>query len=304
MIKAAKLSKDRELELGEIIQKHYAAKETLNEITESGKRITSKRKLLLEAQVSEGKEAIDELVKANMGLVYSAARQYNAKVAQGPEYEDLVQMGMIGLMIAVEKYDPSRGNKFSTVAYSWVNQQIVRGSNTTGRTVRLPENRVQDYTNMNKIAASDEAKGLSPAELDLLIIEKLGISQSDINNIRTAANGAASLNKVIGGEAGSRELIDFVGDDNATQSGEDEALKNEMSDVLRNAVYSLEPVKRDVILSSFTLPNEETITKTKVYSVHNIKPFKYKRLQAEAMQDLKTTLEVGGFSFSDFIGLI
>lgn len=161
------LSKEEELELGRIIQRHFKAKDEL----ELGENLTPERVSELEGLVQEGKDAVEQLVKANMGLVYERAKIFKRNYPRAPEEEDLVQEGMTGLMTAVQKYDPERGNKFSTVAYFWIAQAVGRGVNKTGRLVRLPENRINEYSRITKIMNDANAENLSPAEIDQLVME-------------------------------------------------------------------------------------------------------------------------------------
>lgn len=161
------LTKEEELELGTKIQRYYKAQEILD----SEDNISVEEKAVLEKEVKEGLEAVDVLVKANMGLVYDRARVFKSKYPAWPEYEDLVQDGMAGLMVAVKKYDPSRGNKFSTVAFNWISQSIIREAKKTGRLVRLPENRIQDYSHVLKLINTLDTDKLSPAEVDEIVMK-------------------------------------------------------------------------------------------------------------------------------------
>ena len=297
------LTKDEELALGEVIQAHYRAAEELS----SGKRLTPKKKALLEQNVEEGQAAVRTLVEANIGLVYDRARVFKSRYPGAPEFEDLVQEGMTGLMTAIQKYDPARGNKFSTVAYYWIVQAVARGANKTGRLVRLPENRINDYTAITAIINSEEADGLSSVELDELIIDRLGISKNDLMNIRSAAATPASLNKVVSRENGSaKELMDFVGEDNSTASSEQSVIRNEMYSALMDAISELSPVKRDVIKVSFSLTEaEENITTLEdIRDIYGIQPAKMKKLQAEAVKELRVILNNCGFSSLDFAEMI
>lgn len=293
------LSKDEELALGKVIQAHYKAAEELS----SGKRITPKKKEKLEQEVAAGENAVRALVEANIGLVYDRARVFKSRYPAAPELEDLVQEGMTGLMTAIKKYDPARGNKFSTVAYYWIVQAVARGANKTGRLVRLPENRINDYTSMTAILNSEEADGLSTLELDNLIMDKLGISKNDLLNIRAAAATPASLNKVVSRENGStRELMDYVGEDNKAASSEESVIRDEMHSALMDAIQELSPVKRDVIKVSFSLTDTDANVSTieDIREIYGIHPAKMKRLQMEAVKELKAILTKSGFSSYDF----
>lgn len=291
------LTKETELELGTLIQASYAAQEELS----SGKRLSAKKRAELNEAVSKGEAALDKLVQANMGLAYDRARIFKSRFPGGPELEDLVQEGMAGLMVAARKYDPERGNKFSTVAYYWIAQQVSRGANKTGRLVRLPENRINDYIKINSILSRHEGEGLTSAEEDAIILEELGISKADLSNIRSAASTPASLNKVVSREAGStKELGEFIGEKEAAPSSESLAIKSAMTEVLLEAVGELDQMKQDVILSAFPLSDDSAMTPEDVKDQYKLPNPKFKRVQAEAVKELHEALSKKGFSFADF----
>lgn len=296
--KAKYLSKTEELELGRVIQDHYQAMESL----ESGEKLSKKDRVALNERVTVGKKAVDKLVRANIGLVHDRAGRFKTRFPSGPEYDDLVQEGMTGLLTAVRKYDPERGNKFSTVAYYWIAQAVARGANKTGRTVRLPENRINDFVKMNQIVKELESEYHTSGEIDEIIMDRLGLSKVDLMNIRAAASTPASLNKVVGREAGSnRELMDYVGEDSAEPSSEESVIASQMNDLLLEAVENLDPIKRDVILATFSLSEGEELSVEDVRTKYSLAPFKFKRVQVEAMRELREKFSREGLSFSDFV---
>lgn len=291
------LSKEEELALGTIVQRHFKAKEEL----EHGDSLTPEQISSLEQEIKAGELAVETLVKANMGLVYDRARIFKLNYPKGPEFEDLVQEGTTGLLTAIKKYDPDRGNKLSTVAYYWIAQAVGRGVNKTGRLVRLPENRINENSKMIKIVNSPEAEGLTPSELDDLIMRELSISKDDLRNIRNAAATPASLNKVVSSENGSaRELIDFVSEQQATESSENTLIAREMKHALHDALNSLDEVKREIVVSTFNLYDEKGCDPEVVRLKHDIPVFRFKRLHSEAMGEMREKLTSLGFSFSDF----
>lgn len=285
------LTKEEELFLGELIQKKKAA---LAELEEND--VSEERREELRIIIEEGEEAVDTLVRNNVGLVHSAARKFKFKFPAAGDYDDIVQDGMSGLMTAVNKYDPSRGNKFSTMAFYWIAQSISRSSNKTSRLVRLPENRVSDLTKMNAIAK--ESEGLSWEELDNLVMERLGISKKDISNIRSAACTPASLNKVITSDnSADREFIDFVSF-KESQSSEDIVVNSEMTTILHRTIDKLKPVEKDVLMSSYAMTNGSPAD---VRSKYKIPASKFKKIQRHAVSELKTMLTNEGLTFGDFL---
>lgn len=292
------LSKDRELELGTLIQNRVKALEALQK---GGLNAADRAKA--EADAAAGESAVDELVKANMGLVYDRARAFKSKFPSAPDMEDLVSMGTIGLMIAVHKYDPSRNNKFSTVAYYWIYQSIGREVNNTSRLVRLPENRIADYTRMNAIMAKHEEDGLGPTEMEKVIRDELSLSKADYIRIRSAASIHTSLNRKIGGEGDAgRELMDVVGEEKPQMATEHSVLTNECFRVLGEEIQALDPLKQGILAAEFSFPIGGAYpTSQEIRDQHGISMSKFRRLRAEGLTQIKNSLQSKGLNLADFI---
>lgn len=294
---AKHLTKEEELELGVIIQDHFKAKEEL----EQAEDLSPEEEVALKQRISRGEAAVDKLVRANIGLVMDRAKIFKTRYPAAPEFEDLVQEGMTGLMTAIAKYDPARNNKFSTVAYHWIAQAVARGANKTGRLVRLPENRINDFTRITSITNSPEAEGLTQAELDELIMDELGLSRTDLLNIRDAAATHASLNKVVSSDSGSaKEFIDFVAEKHTQVSSEEQALRTETEELLLSSIEFLTPIQQDVILSNFAIGGMDSLSQSEVCEKWGILPAKYKRVKDEAMKGLREIVKQRGLTFQDF----
>lgn len=294
--KARFLTKEEELHLGMLIQEHYTAKETLE-----SQKVTPKQRKELEEKVALGVEAVDQLVKANVRLVYDRANKFRSRFPHGPKYEDLVQDGMVGLMTAVRKYDPARGNKFSTVAYHWVDQSISRNTNNTFRLVRLPENRVIELMKTMAISHSEEAEGFSSEEVDELIMEKLKMSRQTLATIRSAGSMPVSLNRPVGSDdSGNRELIDVIATKHTTMTLEEEFVREEASNTLKNAMGRLTETQQAVLNASFSLLPGENVAPSMVKKQYNLTPSKYRTILSEAISLLRKDLTEMDISFSDF----
>lgn len=291
------LTKDQELELGRQIQSMIAAKEKLGE-----NKIPAAKKAELESIVSRGELAVEELVRSNIGLVYDRARHFKSRFPGAPDLEDLVQEGMTGLMTAVYKYDPTMGNKFSTVAFQWIRQSIVRGVNNTHRMVRLPENRIADYSLITKTMNKHQEDGLTPLEMDQKIREETGLTQSQLVNIRNAANWHTSLNRKVGSDDSSKELIDIVSENTAGTSAEFSVTTNECFRILSGSISGLSEIKKEVLASHFSIELDgEYLDSNQVKEHHGLSPSKYRRLLAEGLKDLKLALADKDLGLEDFI---
>lgn len=299
------LTKDQELELGRVIQTSLRAKEILAlKKTDDGYNLMPVDEGKLETLIKDGAAARESLIMSNLGLVWSRARANNAKYSSDLSLEDLYQEGVIGLMKALDKYDPALKNKFSTVAYYWIEQSIGRSVNKTGRLVRSPENRVQDRMNMNKMRANLEDSGLSQREIDQKIMKDLNLSISDFMSINAAAASTASLNKPISSEGGeSKDLMDYVSDKNASETSEEVVVRNEIFSILNNKIAELTPIERDVIAASFMVEGltEKRLSIREVREEHGITAQKFKRTLNEALNKIKRYFVDQGITSEDFL---
>lgn len=310
------LSKDRELELGRLIVRRRQAVETLKSLNSNvnnereQKKLSGKKKNVTEIESQDNLEeyirigdlAVAELVEANMGLVYNRALAYKSKLPSAPDVEDLCSMGKIGLMNAVHKYDPDMGNKFSTVAYYWIMQSIGREVNKTARMIRLPENRIADYTRMNAIKTEAEKDPEINVDLDKRFMEDLDLTKIEITNIRNAATHHSSLNYKMGdGEGAQKELIDIVSEEFSEASVDYFVSENECFGILREEVSKLEPQKREIIASHFSLSvNGEYPTAKEVRENRGLSSSKFRRLMTEGLEEIKQALSDRGLSIADF----
>lgn len=292
------LSKQTELELGEKVQKGLQSEAELND----NETLTLVEKKILQGFIREGEEARNILFENNINLVHHRARIYISKYPNsGLDYEDLIQEGQIGLIAAINKYDPKRENKLSTVAYYWITQAITRAVNKTGRLVRLPENRIVQFYHINKFTALEENLDKSQADLDKAIIDKFDITIDDLYNIRSAGNYHASLNMKIGDDEGGKELIDFFEEDETVTSTEETVIDNNMNAELLKVLSDLSEVKQRVIESSFSLQHSPYTEKT-VREKFVMKKRDYEKIKNEAVQELREKLTQRGLTLTDFIG--
>lgn len=292
------LSKDSQLEFGRMVQKGLQAE---SELQENG-TLSPEETMILKKMVADGHRARNMLFETNVDLVHHRVRAYISKYPNsGLDYEDLVQEGQIGLVTAINKYDPDRENKLTTVAYYWIAQAITRAANKTGRMVRLPENRIVQFYHINQYMSDEKNAGKSKAELDSEVMKKFNLSAEDLHDIRGAGNYHASLNMRIGGDEGTRELLDFVEEDKASESTEETVISEDMHTELLNAIAELPEIKQSIIDATFSLRNTE-ITEKKVRDKYVIKKQEYEALQQEAFLDLQKLLTGRGFSLQDFLG--
>lgn len=177
----------------------------LSEITK--KPLTPEQEKEYWVRIKNGdKLAYDEFVECNLRLVISIAKRYHS-------YEldklDLVQEGNIGLIKAMQKFSPDKGNKFSTYATWWIRQGITRAIADTGRTIRIPVHQTQKVAKYKKTIEELQTE-LKMTPTREQIRERLGWTEREYNRIEIDAQDVVSLNQLVGGEDNETELIEFI----------------------------------------------------------------------------------------------
>lgn len=304
---ATYLTKNEELELGALIQKGIKAKE-LRETMEHNTQVVLEGETLTKNDLSKvikaGDKAVEVLLENNTALVWSRARRYKSRNPHSPDLDDLVQEGYIGMLNAASKYDPTRDNKFSTVAFYWIDQAIARSVNNTGRMIRLPENRVQDFCNITQARARHEESKLSAGEIDRLVMEELNLTQTEFENITRAAALHTSLSRQVGSDdSGGRELIDIIADEHAEASSEELAVREAMNAMLMERLAVLTPLERETVQASFFMgeAKDKREAVRAVREEHSLTPQKFKRILNGALAKLKQELEQAQLTLDDYV---
>src|SRR3954452_21796266 len=174
---------------------------------DKGKLLTHEEEIDLSKRAKTGdKTARQRLIEKNLRLVISVAKKYRG---MGLPFEDLIQEGNIGLMKAVEKYDPDRGWRFSTYATWWVRQAVQRAVADKGRTIRVPVHMGEKIRKMarvyNELSAEHETE-----PTDEEVAERLGWTVEDVRDVKDAMPNASSLNRPLGSEEDGSELGELV----------------------------------------------------------------------------------------------
>jgi len=207
------------------------------------KLLTPEQEITLAARIKKGdKKAREEMIKANLRLVVKIAHDYEN---YGLPLLDLINEGNIGLMKAVERFDPAKGGKLSTYGSWWIKQSIKRALANQSKTIRLPVHLVDKLSKMRRTALQlQELLGREPTDEELG--EELGLSAFRVAQIRTAAIRPASLDSPIG-DADSNTYAEVVEDENATTPYEQLEDKT-VTLMLRDMVTTL-PDREGTILS-------------------------------------------------------
>src|SRR6187455_449571 len=248
--------------------------------------LTPQQEVELAARIKKGsKLARDHMIKANLRLVVKIAQDY---ANYGLPLLDLISEGNIGLMKAVERFDPNKGGKLSTYAAWWIKQSIKRALANQSKTIRLPVHLVDKISKMRRVAMQmSEELGREPTDDELA--EEVGLSAAKVSQLKTVAIRPASLDAPISDDD-STEFGEIVGDLEAQTPFEqlrDQNLRDEVGDLLK----VLDEREKKIIYSRFGLDGGKAKTLEEVGKKFGVTRERIRQLQNIALMKLRRALQ-------------
>jgi RNA polymerase primary sigma factor len=250
------------------------------------KLLTPQEEIELAARIKKGdKKAREQMIKANLRLVVKIARDYEGI---GLPLLDLISEGNIGLMKAVERFDPSKGGKLSTYGSWWIKQSIKRALANQSKTIRLPVHLVDKISKMRRTAMRlQEELGREPTDEELG--EELGISASRVSQMRMAAIRPASLDAPIGDED-SNNFAEVVQDE-AADTPYEQLEEKTVTRMLQEMVKTLDPREATILRARFGLDGGPERTLEEVGEKFGVTRERVRQIQNIALRKLRKMIE-------------
>jgi RNA polymerase primary sigma factor len=267
---------ERESETPELLAKYLAH-------IGQGDLLTHEEEIDLSRRAKQGDaRARQRLIEKNLRLVVSVAKKYRG---YGLPFEDLIQEGNIGLMKAVEKFDPDRGFRFSTYATWWIRQAVQRAVADKGRTIRVPVHMTEKIRKVSR-ALSELAVELEREPTEEEVARRLGWDPEEVRLTMSAMPDATSLDQPVSSEDTASQLGDFIEDERVSDTP-DTVMREMETTQLKEAIEGLPERARYVLVRRYGLDDREPATLAELGDELDISRERVRQLQREAERILK-----------------
>ncbi|WP_132876564.1 RNA polymerase sigma factor [Tamaricihabitans halophyticus] len=279
--KVALLNAEEEVELAKRIEAGLYAAERVRTYEEEGEKLQPQMRRDLRWIVRDGERAKSHLLEANLRLVVSLAKRYTGR---GMAFLDLIQEGNLGLIRAVEKFDYTKGYKFSTYATWWIRQAITRAMADQARTIRIPVHMVEVINKLGRIQREllqDLGREPTPEEL----AKEMDISPEKVLEIQQYAREPISLDQTIGDE-GDSQLGDFIEDSEAVVAV-DAVSFTLLQDQLQSVLATLSEREAGVVRLRFGLTDGQPRTLDEIGQVYGVTRERIRQIESKTMSKLR-----------------
>ncbi|GGC59841.1 RNA polymerase sigma factor [Hoyosella rhizosphaerae] len=279
--KVALLNAEEEVELAKRIEAGLYAAEKMRRFAAAGEKVTAPMRQNFNWVVRDGNRAKNHLLEANLRLVVSLAKRYTGR---GMAFLDLIQEGNLGLIRAVEKFDYTKGYKFSTYATWWIRQAITRAMADQARTIRIPVHMVEVINKLGRIQREllqDLGREPTPEEL----AKEMDISPEKVLEIQQYAREPISLDQTIGDE-GDSQLGDFIEDSEAVVAV-DAVSFTLLQDQLQSVLETLSEREAGVVRLRFGLTDGQPRTLDEIGQVYGVTRERIRQIESKTMSKLR-----------------
>jgi RNA polymerase primary sigma factor len=279
--KVALLNAEEEVELAKRIEAGLYATQLMSEIADKGEKLPAAQRRDMAWICRDGDRAKNHLLEANLRLVVSLAKRYTGR---GMAFLDLIQEGNLGLIRAVEKFDYTKGYKFSTYATWWIRQAITRAMADQARTIRIPVHMVEVINKLGRIQREllqDLGREPTPEEL----AKEMDITPEKVLEIQQYAREPISLDQTIGDE-GDSQLGDFIEDSEAVVAV-DAVSFTLLQDQLQSVLETLSEREAGVVRLRFGLTDGQPRTLDEIGQVYGVTRERIRQIESKTMSKLR-----------------